>query len=87
MIAIITESAVGAERVREWPPLNFIHSMSEMLPLAVAVLFSAAPGWALSRLISQEPWQTAALTGGSLILGLLPLPLRRPASQGNGGHG
>lgn len=69
-IAVISQSAVGVDRITEWPSLNFIHSMSEMLPPGVAVVFAAAPGWMLAKLVAQEPWQTAALTGGSLMLGL-----------------
>ncbi len=72
VIAIVAESAVGADRIDDWPSLNFVNSMSEMLPLGVAITFSAAPGWMLAQLLSNELWQTAALTGGSLVL-LLPL--------------
>lgn len=68
-IAIATQSAVGHNRIREWPPMNFISSMSEMLPVSVAIVFTAAPGGMLGKLVAQEPWQLAALSGGSLLLG------------------
>ncbi len=70
VIAIASQSAVGADRIEDWPPMNFIHSMSEMLPFGVAIVFTAAPGWMLAQLIAQEPWQAAALAGGTLVLGL-----------------
>ncbi|HEY3391137.1 MAG TPA: hypothetical protein VGK58_00405 [Lacipirellulaceae bacterium] len=69
LIAIVSQSAAGADRIREWPPMNFIMSMSEMLPVSVALVFTAAPGWMLGRLIAEEPWQLALLSGGSLLLG------------------
>lgn len=68
-IAIVSQSAVGNDRIAEWPPMNFISSMSEMLPVIVAVVFTAGPGWMLARLVAQEPWQAALLIGGSLLLG------------------
>jgi hypothetical protein len=49
--------------------MNFIMSMSEMLPVSVALVFTAAPGWMLGRLIAQEPWQIALLAGGTMLLG------------------
>jgi len=70
VIAIASQSAVGADRIDDWPSLNFIHSMSEMLPVGVAVVFTAAPGWMLAQLVAQEPWQAAAMAGGTLLLGL-----------------
>jgi DNA-directed RNA polymerase subunit RPC12/RpoP len=69
LIAIVSQSAAGADRIAEWPPMNFIMSMSEMLPVTVAAIFTAAPGWMLGRLVAQEPWQLALLTCGTLILG------------------
>jgi hypothetical protein len=69
LIAIVSQSAAGADRIREWPPMNFIMSMGEMLPVSVAAIFAAAPGWMLGRLIAEEPWQLALLTVGSLLLG------------------
>jgi DNA-directed RNA polymerase subunit RPC12/RpoP len=69
LIAVVSQSAAGADQIREWPPMNFIMSMSEMLPVSVAVVFTAAPGWMLGRLIAEEPWQLALMTGGSLLLG------------------
>jgi predicted Zn finger-like uncharacterized protein len=74
VIAIITQSAVGSDRVDEWPSLNFIHSMGEMLPLVVAIVFAAAPGWILAQLFANDPALTAAMTFGSLIL-FLPMVL------------
>jgi DNA-directed RNA polymerase subunit RPC12/RpoP len=68
-IAIVSQSAAGADRIREWPPMNFIMSMGEMLPVTIAAVFTAAPGYMLGRLIAEEPWQLALLTGGSLLLG------------------
>jgi DNA-directed RNA polymerase subunit RPC12/RpoP len=70
VIAIASQSAVGADRIEDWPPMNFIHSLSEMLPLGVAIVFAAAPGWMLAQLLSLEPWQAAALAGSTLVLGL-----------------
>jgi DNA-directed RNA polymerase subunit M/transcription elongation factor TFIIS len=68
-IAIVSQSAAGSERISEWPPMNFIMSMSEMLPVSVAIVFTAAPGWMLGQLVAYEPWQLALWTGGSLLLG------------------
>jgi hypothetical protein len=68
-IAVVSQSAAGADRIREWPPMNFIMSMGEMLPVMVAIVFTAAPGWMLGRLIAEEPWQLALLTCGSMLLG------------------
>lgn len=70
VVAIFSQSAVGAQRIDDWPSLNFIHSMSEMLPLGVAMVLSAMPGWVLGQLLSLERWQNALLAAGSLILGL-----------------
>ena len=69
LIAIVSQSAVGHDRISEWPPMNFIMSMGEMLPVSVAAMFTAAPGWMLGQLVAQEPWQLALLTCGSLLLG------------------
>jgi hypothetical protein len=80
-IAIIADSAVGADRIEDWPSLNFIHSIAEILPTAIAITFSAAPGYLLAQLIAQEPWQTAALAGGSLILGLPLIMLSQQAGS------
>jgi predicted Zn finger-like uncharacterized protein len=71
-IAIVAESAVGTDRVDDWPSLNFIHSLSEMLPLGVAIMFSAAPGWIIGKLTGVDTGIAAMMAGGSLVL-LLPL--------------
>ncbi len=82
-VAIATQSAVGANRIEEWPTMNFLSSMSEMLPVGIAILFAAAPGWMLSKLMATEPWQTAAITGGSLVLGLPLIVLSQFAGSSN----
>ncbi len=69
LIAIVSQSAVGSNRIREWPPMNFISSIGEMLPVSVAVIFTAAPGWMLARLVAQEAWQAWLLFGGTLVVG------------------
>ncbi len=70
VIAIFSQSAVGARRVDDWPSLNFIHSMSEMLPLAIAITFCMAPGWGIVHVFADELWQELAAGGITLILGL-----------------
>lgn len=70
VIAIISQSVVGADRMEDWPSMNFIYSMSEMLPAGIAMTFAGAPGWMLSKLLGTESLQSAALVGGSMILGL-----------------
>ena len=70
VMAIVAQSAVGARSVEDWPSLNFIYSMSEMLPLGIAVAFCAAPGWVLGHLISEGVWLELVLGGITLILGL-----------------
>jgi hypothetical protein len=49
--------------------MNFVASMSEMLPVSVAIIFMAAPGWMLGQLLAQQPWQLALFMGGTLLLG------------------
>lgn len=68
-IAIVSQSAVGTKRISDWPTMNFIGSMAEMLPVGIAVLFTGAPGWMLGQLIAPDPWQLALLAGGSLLFG------------------
>jgi hypothetical protein len=72
--AIVSDSAIGADQIGDWPALNFIHSISEMWPLGIAIIFSAAPGWMLGQLVANEAWQIVACAGGSLVL-LLPIAL------------
>jgi hypothetical protein len=70
VIAIFSQSAVGARRVDDWPSLNFVHSMSEMLPLGIAVTFCMAPGWGIAHVFADELWQELMAGGITLILGL-----------------
>jgi DNA-directed RNA polymerase subunit RPC12/RpoP len=70
VIAIFSQSAVGARHVDDWPSLNFIHSMSEMLPLGIAITFCMAPGWGIAHVFVTELWQELAAGGVTLILGL-----------------
>jgi predicted Zn finger-like uncharacterized protein len=70
VIAIFSQSAVGARQVEDWPSLNFIHSMGEMFPLGIAVTFCAAPGWAIGHFFANELWQEMLPGGITLILGL-----------------
>jgi hypothetical protein len=81
-IAIVSQSAVGNNRIAEWPPMNFIASMSEMLPVSVAAIFTAAPGWMLGQLLAQAPWQLALWSGVSLLLGF-PLVLLSQLAGGS----
>jgi DNA-directed RNA polymerase subunit RPC12/RpoP len=69
LIAIVSQSAVGNDRIAEWPSMNFIASMSEMLPVGVAVIFTTAPGWMLGMLVAREPWHLPVLMGASFLLG------------------
>jgi DNA-directed RNA polymerase subunit RPC12/RpoP len=70
VIAIFSQSAVGARRVDDWPSLNFIHSMSETLPLGIAITFCMAPGWGIAHVFANEFWQELVAGGITLILGL-----------------
>jgi hypothetical protein len=70
VIAIFSQTAVGAREIEDWPALNFIHTMSEMFPLGIAVTFSAAPGWAIGHFFANEWWQEMLPGGITLILGL-----------------
>jgi hypothetical protein len=36
--AIVAQSAVGADKIDDWPSLTFYHAISEMLPLGAAVI-------------------------------------------------
>jgi hypothetical protein len=49
--------------------MNFIMSMSAMLPVTVAAVVTAAPGWMLGQFLALEPQEIATLSGGSLLLG------------------
>lgn len=81
-ISIVSETSEGHDHISAWPPMNFIDSMSEILPVFVAIMFTAAPGWALGRLITSEPWQLALLTGISALLGF-PVTLLSQLSGGS----
>jgi DNA-directed RNA polymerase subunit M/transcription elongation factor TFIIS len=69
LIAIVTQSAVGNDRVAEWPPMNFISSMSEMLPVSIALAFAAAPGWMLGKFLGVELSQIGILMGSTALIG------------------
>ncbi len=71
-IAIVSHSAVGAKRIEEWPSMNFISSMAEMLPVIVAVVFSAAPGLMLGQLIGAD-WVLFGLIAGCSLLLIFPI--------------
>lgn len=71
-IAIVSHSAVGAKRIEEWPSMNFIGSMGEMLPVIVAVIFGAAPGYMLGRLVGGD-WIQLGLFGGCSLLLIFPI--------------
>lgn len=79
MIAIISQSAVGTSRIEDWPSMNFIYSMSEMLPVGIAMAFAGAPGWMLCKYLGSDAEQTAMIVGGSLILGLPLIMLSQQA--------
>jgi DNA-directed RNA polymerase subunit M/transcription elongation factor TFIIS len=81
VIAIFSQSAVGARHVDDWPSLNFIHSMSEMLPLGIAITFCMAPGWGIGHLFADELWQELAAGGVTLILGLPSVMLSQLAGN------
>ncbi len=68
-IAVMSQSAVGTQRISEWPAMNFVGSMAEMLPVGIAIVFTAAPGAILGQLLACPWWLTAALAGGTLLLG------------------
>jgi DNA-directed RNA polymerase subunit RPC12/RpoP len=74
VVAIVSQSAVGTDRIEDWPSLNFIHSMSEMLPVTVAAIFTAAPGWALGKLVFDDLAMCALLASGTMLFGM-PLVL------------
>jgi DNA-directed RNA polymerase subunit M/transcription elongation factor TFIIS len=78
-IAIVSQSAVGNDRIAEWPSLNFISSMGEMLPVSVAVIFTGAPGWMLAQLVAQEPWHMPLFVGVTILLGFPPVHLSQLA--------
>jgi hypothetical protein len=78
-VAIVTQSAVGTKRIDEWPVMSFISSMSEMLPVTAAAIFSAAPGWILGKLMAGDAVQLALLSGSSLLLGFPILHLSQLA--------
>jgi len=68
-LAIVTETSEGHDHIQKWPSFIFIDSMSEMLPVTVAIMFSAAPGWSLGHLVASEHWQFALMSGATLLLG------------------
>jgi hypothetical protein len=68
-IAIVSQSAAGNARIAEWPAMNFIASMSEMLPVSVAILFTTAPGWMLGKFLAGPPGLLPLFMGVSLLLG------------------
>jgi DNA-directed RNA polymerase subunit M/transcription elongation factor TFIIS len=80
-IAIVTESSEGHDHISKWPPLNFIDSMAEMLPVTVAFMFSAAPGWAIGHLFTSDRMLHGLLACCTLVIGF-PVTLLSQLSGG-----
>ena len=67
-LVIVAESSEGNDEVRGWPPVNFIDSMPDMLMVVVAVLFSAAAGWAIGHFVGRDAIDLGLWTAGSFWL-------------------
>ena len=81
-LVIVAESSEGNDRVRGWPAVNFIESMADMLQVVVAVLFSAAPGWAIGQFVAGDPLELLLWTAGSMLL-CFPIIYLSQASVGS----
>lgn len=69
VIAIFSQTAVGARRIEDWPSLNFIHSMGEMFPLGIAVTFCATLAGRLGTFLQMscgKKWCPAGLRSSSV---------------------
>jgi DNA-directed RNA polymerase subunit M/transcription elongation factor TFIIS len=82
IIAVVAESSEGHNHISKWPTMNFVESMAEMLPVLVAFVVTAMPGWALGQLIAPSFTERALLTGGTLLLGF-PIALLSQLAGGS----
>jgi hypothetical protein len=80
-IAIVTETTEGHDHISKWPPLNFIDSMAEMLPVSVAAMFAAAPGWAIAHLFTNDHALHGLAAASTLVVGF-PVTLLSMLSGG-----
>jgi DNA-directed RNA polymerase subunit RPC12/RpoP len=74
LVAVVSESSEGHDRVHAWPPANFIESMPELFCVLIAASASSAPGFAIGQLLTKITWQQAAATAASFWV-LFPLVL------------
>jgi DNA-directed RNA polymerase subunit RPC12/RpoP len=81
-IAIVSETTEGHDHISRWPPMNFIDSMAEMLPVSVAAMFAAAPGWAIAHLFTNDHAVHGLAAAGTLIFGF-PVTLLSMLSGGS----
>jgi DNA-directed RNA polymerase subunit RPC12/RpoP len=68
LVAIVSESSEGHDRVHGWPPANFIESMPELFCVLIAASLGAAPGFAIGQWLTSITWQQAAATAASFWL-------------------
>jgi DNA-directed RNA polymerase subunit RPC12/RpoP len=74
IIAIVTESSEGNERVYNWPSTSFLDWLPEFGYLLIAVLVSAFPGWLIGQFAVDDPLAKVAVFAVGIMV-CLPIVL------------